>query len=418
MTADVCVLAYSGGLDTSVAIRWLHETKGYDIIALAVDVGQGDDLEAVRSKALRIGAVDSVVVDARDEFAERYIARVLKANALYEGKYPVVSSLSRPLIASHLVRVARAFGAGAVGHGCTGKGNDQVRVEVSVRALAPDLTIEAPIREHAMSRTESQAYAEAHGIPVPTTTLSPYSVDQNLWGRACECGVLEDPWQTPPKDAYAYTRDPGSVLDPPRDVVVTFTEGVPSAIDGRPVTVAEAIVALNEVGGGFGFGRIDMIENRLVGIKSREVYEAPGALALITAHRDLEDLVLDRHTHHYKARLEAEYATLVYNGLWFTPLRRALDAFIDETQRQVCGDVRLTFGPGSCHASGRRSAFSLYDESLATYTGYDTFRHDAAEGFVKIWGMPAEVWAQKSRAAGGAADPVLAVEGSGATWDE
>ncbi|MFP5317243.1 MAG: argininosuccinate synthase [Acidimicrobiia bacterium] len=384
------VLAYSGGLDTSVAVRWMNEELGVDVIALAADVGQGGDFDEVRKRAVAAGAVDATVVDCREEFAADFVAPAIKANGLYEGRYPLVSSLSRPIIARHLVAAAREHGADAVAHGCTGKGNDQVRFEVSVRALAPDLEVLAPVREWGLTREDAIEYAERFGIPVTATRTNPYSVDENLWGRAVECGVLEDPWARPPDDVYEMTVP---VATEPADVVVSFEEGVPTALDGTPMPLHELVVNLGTLVGSYGWGRLDMIENRRVGIKSREVYEAPGALALIAAHQDLESITLERDVAHEKARLEPRWAELVYDGLWFSPLKDALDAFIDSSQRWVTGDVRLHLEPGRVIAEGRRSPSSLYDYSLATYDAADRFRHQDAAGFVRLWGLSVETWA-------------------------
>ncbi|HVL26960.1 MAG TPA: argininosuccinate synthase [Acidimicrobiales bacterium] len=385
------VLAYSGGLDTSVAVRWMNEELGVDVVALAVDVGQGGDFDEVRKRALAAGAVDAVVVDCRSEFATDFVAPAIKANGLYEGRYPLVSSLSRPIIARHLVSAARHHGADAVAHGCTGKGNDQVRFEVSVRALAPDLEVLAPVREWGLTREDAIEYAERFGIPVTATRANPYSVDENLWGRAVECGVLEDPWASPPADVYEMTVP---VATEAAEVVVSFERGVPTALDGRSLPLHELVAQLGTLVGSYGWGRLDMIENRRVGIKSREVYEAPGALALLLAHADLESITLERDVAHEKARLEPRWAELVYDGLWFSPLKEALDAFIDSSQRWVTGDVRLRCEPGGRVAvEGRRSPSSLYDYSLATYDAADRFRHQDAAGFVRLWGLGVETWA-------------------------
>jgi argininosuccinate synthase len=386
------VLAYSGGLDTSVAVRWIGEELGAEVIAVAADVGQGGDFEEVRQRALAAGAVEAVVVDCREEFARDFVAPALKANARYEGQYPLVSSLSRPLIAKHLVEAARAHGADAVAHGCTGKGNDQVRFEVSTRALAPDLETLAPVRTWGLTREDSIEYAARHGIPVTVTKESPYSIDQNLWGRTIECGVLEDPWQQPPEDVYELTTPTATE---PVELVVRFEAGVPVALDGRALPLHDLVDEVTRVVGSYGWGRIDMVENRRVGIKSRETYECPAALALIMAHADLESLTLERDVAREKARLEPRYAELIYDGLWFSPLKRALDAFIDESQRFVTGEVRLLLEPGSCRVAGRRSDYSLYDYGLATYDEADRFRHQDAEGFVRLWGLGIETWAQR-----------------------
>ena len=386
------VLAYSGGLDTSVAVRWLIEERHAEVIAVAADVGQGEDLAAVEHRAIAAGAAEFRLADVRHEFAERYCAPALHANALYEGRYPLVSSLSRPCISKALVDVARDVRADAVAHGCTGKGNDQVRFEVSIRSLDPSLEVWAPVREWGMSREDCIAYAAKFGIPVTATKESPYSIDQNLWGRAIECGVLEDPWRAPPEDAFSWTASPAQAPREPREMVVSFEDGLPVAVDGDSTRFAEVVAMVGAAAGEYGFGRIDMIENRRVGIKSREVYEAPGALALIAAHRDLEAITLEREVAHEKARLETRWAELVYDGLWFHPLRRALDAFFAETATAVTGDVRLRFLPGQVVAVGRRSPVSLYDEGLATYTAADAFRHEDSEGFVRIYGLPSVTW--------------------------
>jgi len=386
------VLAYSGGLDTSVAVKWLQEEMGADVIALAADVGQGGDFEAIRQRALAAGAVEAIVDDCRAEFADEYCAPALAANALYEGKYPLVSSLSRPIIAKHLVAAARAHGATAVGHGCTGKGNDQVRFEVSTRALAPDLELVAPVRVWGMTREDCIAYAAKHDIPLTVSKEKLYSIDENLWGRAIECGEMEDPWVSPPADVYALTKE--TVTDP-IEFVVAFEAGVPVSIDGTRLPLFELIEKVGATVGAYGFGRLDMVENRRVGIKSRETYECPGALALIAAHRDLEDITLERDVHHEKARLEPRWAELVYDGLWFSPLKEALDAFVASSQKHVTGEVRLRCEPGRCFPNGRRSPVSLYDYGLATYDAADSFRHEDAEGFVRLWGLGVQTWAAR-----------------------
>jgi argininosuccinate synthase len=399
-TGDLVVLAYSGGLDTTVAVHRLTNEQGRRVVALLADVGQGEDLAALAARALAAGAEDAVVVDARERFAAEFLAPAVAANALYEGRYPLVSALSRPLIAQLLVEEAARRGAGAVAHGCTGKGNDQVRFEVSVGALAPQLEVLAPIRDWTMSRPEALAYAEKHGLDLGwITAAKPYSVDQNLWGRTIEAGVLEDPWAAPPEDAFTWTAAPAR-SSAVAETVVAFEAGVPVGVDGSAAGLVEVVDHLNRLGGASGFGRLDMLENRRVGIKSREVYEVPGALATITAHRDLEDLTLDRDVLHEKARLEIRYAELVYDGLWFSPLKAALDAFVADTQQAVGGEVRLEFSPGRCQASGRRSGRSLYRPDLATYEGGeggDAFDHDAGRGFVALWGLPARTWARVSQ---------------------
>jgi argininosuccinate synthase len=392
------VLAYSGGLDTSVAVRWMTEEWGAEVVALAADVGQGGDLEAVRSRALAAGAVDAVVDDCRSELARDFVAPALRANALYEGRYPLVSSLSRPLIARHLVAAARDHGADAVAHGCTGKGNDQVRFEVSVRSLAPDLEVLAPVRGWGLTREQSMDYARRFDIPVSVTRSSPYSVDQNLWGRAIECGVLEDPWEQPPEDVFELTAPSAAE---PAELMIGFEAGLPVSLDGRPLALDTLVADVDRVVGSYGWGRVDMVENRRVGIKSREVYECPGALALLLAHADLEALTLERDLAHEKARLEPRWAELVYDGLWYSPLKSALDAFIGDSQAHVAGEVRLRCEPGGrCFVAGRRSDVGLYDYGLATYDAADRFRHQDAEGFVRLWGLGVETWAARQGGAG------------------
>jgi argininosuccinate synthase len=384
------VLAYSGGLDTSVAVRWMIDNMGVEVVALAVDVGQSsDDWDVVRQRALGAGAVEAVVVDAREEFAHDFCVPVLKANALYEGRYPLVSALSRPVIVRHLVAAAREHAADAVAHGCTGKGNDQVRFEVSTRALAPDLDVLAPVRSWGMSREQCILYAYDHDIPITATKEKLYSIDDNLWGRAIECGEMEDPWAVPPPGVWLLTRPTATE---PRDVVVAFHEGVPVALDDVEMGMPDMVARLNELVGSYGWGRIDMVENRRVGIKSRETYECPASLALMLAHADLESICLERDLQREKSRLEPRYAELIYDGLWFSPLRQALDAFVDESQRHVTGEVRLRLAPGSCTVTGRRSPASLYDYSLATYDAADNFRHEDSEGFVRLWGLGIQTW--------------------------
>jgi argininosuccinate synthase len=403
MTREKVVLAYSGGLDTSVAIKWLQENHDLDVIALAIDVGQErQDLEFVRQKALQIGAVESVVKDVREEYVEEFLAKALRANALYENKYPLLSAMSRPIIVKHLVEEAHKHQARFIAHGCTGKGNDQVRFEVGISALDPDLEVIAPVREwNLKTREEEMDYAVERGIPVPTTKASPYSIDDNLWGRAIECGVLEDPWVEPPADIYTLTSDArAEECGEPEYAEISFEQGLPIALDGEVSSFHEIINAMNDLAGRNGFGRIDMIENRLVGVKSREIYEVPGALTLIQAHKALEDLCLEREVLHYKLGVEQKWAELVYNGLWFSPLKEALDGFVDTTQKLVTGDVRLRFFKGSCVVVGRRSPYSLYDYNLATYDAADTFDHKAAKGFIDLWGLPTKVWARQRRKVG------------------
>ena len=397
---DKIVLAYSGGLDTSVAVRWLIEHHDAEVIAVAVDVGQstdstGEDWEAIQQRSFAAGAVEAVVIDARNEMAEDYCVPAIAANARYEGKYPLVSALSRPVIVKHLVAEARRFGATAVAHGCTGKGNDQVRFEVGTRALAPDLDVIAPARLWGMTREDSVEYAAKWNIPIGQSKTKIYSIDENLWGRAIECGVIEDPWAKAPDDPYTLTRVTSSDDD---EMVISFVAGVPVAVDNKTLSVADIIDEVGRRAGATGFGRIDMVENRRVGIKSREVYECPGALALIAAHADLEDLCLERDVHHEKLRLEPRWAELVYDGMWFSPLKEAIDAFMASTQTHVTGDVRLRFEPpGVMRIEGRRSPVALYDHGLATYDASDTFRHQDAEGFVRLWGLGVATWSAKQK---------------------
>ncbi|HVC66477.1 MAG TPA: argininosuccinate synthase [Acidimicrobiales bacterium] len=388
------VLAYSGGLDTSIAVRWLMENHGVEVVAVAVDVGQaaesgGEDWDAIRNRALAAGAVEAVVVDARAEMAEDFCMPALLANGKYEGKYPLVSALSRPVIVKHLVAEARRHGATSVAHGCTGKGNDQVRFEVGTRALAPDLEVLAPARVWGLTREESIEYAAKWDIPLTVTKEKLYSIDENLWGKAIECGVIEDPWNRPPEDVYTMTVPTATE---PTEVVIGFESGLPVSLDGRSLAPEPLIAELNRVVGAYGYGRLDMVENRRVGIKSRETYECPGALALLLAHADLEDLTLERDLHHEKLRLEPRWSELVYDGLWFSPLKQALDAFFLESQRHVTGEVRLRLDQGRCWVVGRRSPVSLYDHGLATYDASDTFRHQDAEGFVRLWGLGVATW--------------------------
>ncbi len=394
------VLAYSGGLDTSVAIRWMTQEWGVEVVALLVDVGQdptsSESFDSIRSRALAAGAVDCVIVDARTEMAEEFCGAAIRANALYEGKYPLVSALSRPVIVRHLVDQARRFDATAVAHGCTGKGNDQVRFEVGTHALAPDLEVLAPVRNWGMTRADSVDYAEKWDIPVRATREKIYSIDENLWGRAIECGDMEDPWAEPPSEPYTLTRVSQSEA---LEVTIGFAQGTPVSLDGVAMPLAQIIGVLNQQAGARGFGRIDMVENRRVGIKSREVYECPSALALIAAHADLEDLNLERDLHHEKARLQSRWAELIYDGMWFSPLKEALDSFIVDSQRHVTGEVRLRFeAPGVMRIVGRRSAEALYDYGLATYEAADTFRHADSEGFVRIYGLGVQTWAARQGA--------------------
>jgi argininosuccinate synthase len=391
------VLAYSGGLDTSVAVKWITQEWDAEVVALAVDVGQtaDDDWDTIRARAMAAGAVEAIVVDARTEFVNDYCLPALQANALYEGKYPLVSALSRPVIVKHLVAAAREHKADAVAHGCTGKGNDQVRFEVSTRALAPDLDVLAPVRVWGFTREESIDYALSHAIPIKIRKDNPYSIDENLWGRAIECGAIEDPWVAPPSEPYALTTDPLQAPREPWELVIRFEAGVPVALDDQPMALEDLVVAVGKLVGRYGWGRLDMVENRRVGIKSREVYECPGSLALILAHADLESITLERDLMREKARLEPRYAELVYDGLWFSPLRAALDAFVASTQAPVTGEVRLRLEPGRCYVVGRRAERGLYDYELATYDAADAFRHEDAAGFVRLWGLGLETIARK-----------------------
>jgi argininosuccinate synthase len=383
-----------------VAIGWIAAETGMEVVAVAADVGQGgEDLEVIRQRALDCGAVEAVVVDAKDEYADEYCLPALKANALYMGRYPLVSALSRPLIVKHMVKAARDHGASTIAHGCTGKGNDQVRFEVGIGALAPDLKVSAPVRDSGMTRDKAIAFAEDKGLPIDVNKKSPYSIDQNVWGRAVETGFLEDPWNGPIEDVYDYTSDPRKSPGPD-ELVLTFEHGVPIAIDGKKVTVLEAIVELNTRAGAQGVGRLDMVEDRLVGIKSREVYEVPGAQVLITAHQELENLTVERDLARFKRPVDQRWAELVYDGLWFSPLKRSLDAFIESASRNVSGDIRLTLHAGSCTVSGRRSDASLYDFSLATYDEGDTFDQSLAKGFVELWGMPSKIAAKRDQRLG------------------
>lgn len=387
------ILAYSGGLDTSVSIKWLTD-QGYDVVACCLDIGEGRDTQSIKDKALAVGAIESYAIDAREEFAQDFALIALQGNTFYENSYPLVSALSRPLVAKKLVELALATGATTVAHGCTGKGNDQVRFEVAIAALAPHLKVIAPVREWKWSREEEIAYAAEKGVPIPADLDNPYSIDQNLWGRACECGVLEDPWATPPKGAYAITQELEDTPDVPTIVEITFDQGVPTAIDGETMNLAELIMKLNRMAGEHGVGRIDHIENRLVGIKSREVYECPGAIALMTAHKELEDLVFVRELAHFKPIIEQQLAQVIYDGLWFNPLTEALITFLKSTQVYVNGIVRLKLFKGNVICEGRKSENSLYDENLATYTSADTFDQHAAIGFIKLWGLPSKVHAE------------------------
>jgi argininosuccinate synthase len=396
---DKCVLAYSGGLDTSVAVQWIAEKYGVEIIAVAVDVGEEKNYEAIRQKALQVGAVESIVVDARQEFFDEYLTRAIAANLMYEGRYPAFTALARPLLAKKQAEIALERGAKYLAHGCTGKGNDQVRFEVAYAALAPGTAVIAPAREWGMTREQEIDYAEEHGIPVPVGKASPYSTDTNLWGRSIECGQIEDPSLEGPADAWQWTVDPAAAPDEPAYVKITFERGVPVALDGKTLPGAELVATLNQLGGAHGVGRIDMVENRLVGIKSRELYEAPAATILLEAHRDLEALTLDRETTHFKAHLELRYSELVYYGLWFTPLREAIDAFMADTQKRVSGTVTVKLFKGRAQAVARESERSLYDFALATYDEGDIFDPSDSPGFIHLWGLPAKITARVDREA-------------------
>ena len=393
MNKEKVVLAYSGGLDTSVAISWLKQ-KGYDVVACCLDVGEGKDLKFIKDKAIQVGACASYVIDAKEEFAKDFALVALQAHAMYEGKYPLVSALSRPLIAKKLVEVAEKENAVAVAHGCTGKGNDQVRFEVSIQALNPDLKVFAPVREWSWSREEEIEYAKQNNIPIPINLDSPYSIDQNLWGRSNECGVLEDPWAAPPEGAYDLTQALEHTPDTPDVIEITFKEGVPVALNGVEYSLAALIQYLNTLAGKHGVGRIDHVENRLVGIKSREVYECPGAITLINAHKELEDLTMVKELAHFKPVVEKKLTELIYEGLWYSPLKDALLAFLKQSQSFVTGVVRVKLFKGHAIVEGRKSEYSLYNESLATYTSADEFDHTSAVGFINLWGLPTKVNSQ------------------------
>jgi argininosuccinate synthase len=391
------VLAYSGGLDTSIAVRWMREEWGVEVVACAVDVGQlveGEE-EIIRERALAAGAVEIEIIDAREQFANDFLVPAIHANAMYEGKYPLVSALSRPVIVEHLVASARRHGADAVGHGCTGKGNDQVRFEVSTRVLAPDLEVMAPTRVWGLTRADCIELADKWDIPISATKEKLYSIDENMWGRAIECGVLENPWNKAPDEPYTLTANPKDAPREGRDVIVGFEQGVPISLDGKTMGLVELIDTIGTVVGSYGWGRIDMVENRRVGIKSREVYECPASLALILAHADLEGITLERDLAREKQRLDIRVAELIYDGLWHSPLMGSLDAFMRSTQTHVTGEVRLHLEPGRCAAAGRRAPKSLYDHDLATYDAEDSFRHEDSAGFVRLWGLSAQVWSQR-----------------------
>lgn len=397
MTKEKIVLAYSGGLDTSVSVKWIQEKYGYDVIALGLDVGEGKNLEAIKTKALNVGAIKAIMIDAKEMLAKDYILPALKANCLYEGKYPLSSALSRPLISKLLVQVAEQEGAAAVAHGCTGKGNDQVRFEVSIQALNPSLKVVAPVREWGMTRDEEIKYAEENGIPIPVDLDNPFSIDANIWGRACEAGVLENPWNEAPEQAFDWTNPIEETPDVPEYVEIEFEQGVPTALNGQKLPLVELIETLNKLGGKHGVGRIDHIENRLVGIKSREVYENPAALILINAHKELEFLTLPREVTQFKTQIDQQMAKIIYEGLWYSPLKNALDAFIEETQKVVSGTIRVKLFKGNHTVVARKSEYSLYNEELATYSKGDAFDHNAAVGFIKIWGLPTKVYSEVNK---------------------
>jgi argininosuccinate synthase len=389
------VLAYSGGLDTSVAIRWIKEKYDLDVIALTIDVGNDRDLEAIAARGKQIGAVKSLIVDGRADFVNYFVWPALRAGAIYEGQYPLATALARPLIARLLVEVARQEGAVAVAHGCTGKGNDQVRFDVSINTLAPDLKIIAPVREWSMTRDNEIAYATEHNIPIQVTNASPYSIDQNLWGRSIECGILEDPWEEPPADVYDWTADPNRTDAPePTYIEITFHQGTPVALNGEEIEGVTLIETLNKLAGAYGIGRVDHIEDRLVGIKSREIYEAPAAVVLHAAHKALETLTLSREQIHFKELVVPEYARLIYNGQWYSGLHQDLAAYVQSTQRFVTGTIRIKLSRGNFAIVGRKSANSLYSLGLATYETGDQFDHNAALGFIKLWGLPMTTQAQ------------------------
>jgi argininosuccinate synthase len=392
--AEKVILAYSGGLDTSVAIRWLQETYGLEPITLTIDIGQEREIGSIAARAQQIGAAKALTVDARRDFLDYFVWPALQANAVYQGVYPLATAIARPLIAKLLVDTARAEGAVAVAHGCTGKGNDQVRFDVSIMALAPDLKIIAPVREWSMTRDAEIEFAARHDIPVAATAASPYSVDANLWGRSVECGILEDPWAEPPADVYEWTADPNKAPAEPAEIIIAFEQGIPVALDGEALDPVTLVQRVNEIAGAHGVGRIDSVEDRLVGIKSREVYEAPAAVALLTAHKALESMTLSREQARVKALLADEYARLIYNGLWYSALHADLMAFVRSTQRFVTGEARLKLCRGACSVVGRRSPHSLYSHALATYDRGDTFDHNSALGFIALWGLPVKTQAQ------------------------
>lgn len=399
------VLAYSGGLDTSVCLKWLQVEKGFDVIAVCGNVGQDEsDLAAIKQKALDMGAIASFAVDMREEYANEFLTLALAANGLYENSYPLLSALSRPLLSKHMVEVAHALGAHYIAHGCTGKGNDQVRFETSIKALDPTLEIVAPVREWDLHcREEEIEWAKAHGVPVAATKKSPYSIDDNLWGRAIECGVLEDPWAEPPADIWTLTADAADAPDHAEYVEIGFEQGVPCSLNGEDMSFVDIVKALNVKAGAHGVGRLDMVENRLVGVKSRECYEVPAAKVLIDAHKALETLCLDGATQHYKLGVEQQWATAVYQGMWFSPLKMALDSFCATTQKYVTGTVKMKLYKGSCTVAGHKSPYSLYDFNLASYGADDMFNHESAKGFIDLYGLPVTTWSAMQGPAANAA---------------
>lgn len=392
--ADKVILAYSGGVDTSVAIKWVHEKYNLDVVAVTIDVGNEKDFSVVRQKALNVGAVKALVLDGKELFVKYFLFPALQANALYEGQYPLATALSRPLMAKMLVDIANQEGAIAIAHGCTGKGNDQVRFEVGINSLAPEIKIIAPAREWGMTREETIAYAQKHDIPIPVTKKSPYSIDENIWGKSTECGVLEDPWTEPPADAYTWTKSPDEAPDKPLYIEIGFDKGIPLTLDGKEMEGIALIQKLNEIAGEHGVGRIDHIENRVVGIKSREIYEAPAAMVLIQAHQALEAMTMSKDQLRFKQMVAVECADIIYNGLWFSQLNRDLSAYILSSQRYVTGTVRVKLYKGQSVVVGRKSPWSLYNLSLATYDEGDKFDQKAAEGFIHLWGLPVKTQAQ------------------------
>jgi len=392
--AGKVILAYSGGLDTSVAIKWLQEKYDLKVMTLTVDVGGVPDLDAIRQKALKVGAMKALVVDAKETFIKSYVFPAIQADALYEGQYPLSTALARPLIARLLVKTAKKEKATMVAHGCTSKGNDQVRLDVGVAALAPELKVIAPAREWKMTREQTIKYAQAHNIPIPITKARPYSIDENLWGRGIECGVLEDTWNEPPEHIFLWTRSPEKTPARPAYLEIGFEKGIPVSLNGRKVEPVTLVEKVHDLAGRHGIGRIDHVENRLVGIKSREIYEAPAAVVLLKAHQALEDLVLTKEQLRFKARVASEYADLIYNGLWFTGMRQDLAAYVESTQRYVTGTIRVKLSKGNCHVVGRKSPYSLYEYSLATYDKGDVFDHTASPGFIHIWGLPVRTQAK------------------------